>query len=230
MPFRSKHRWIKYFLTRIGGRVSRRTIDNLTATVNYLEVGRWMRARGYDTRHRLDRAEDLFEIVGAQVGDRDVLYLEFGVWKGDTTRYWSKLLRNPKSKLHGFDSFAGLPEDWLGTRPKGYYSTSGAIPQVDDARVRFFKGWFEDTLPQYKCPPHHVLVMNLDADLYSSTTLVLNTFREAIVPGTYIYFDEFNHQFHELRAFDEFINKYGMKFSLLGVTRTLEKVLFQRIA
>jgi hypothetical protein len=188
-----------------------------------------MRENGYDTRHRLDRAEELFDIVGAQVRDRDVLYLEFGVWKGDTTRYWSKLLRNPSSKLHGFDSFEGLPEDWIQTRPRGHFSTGGVTPQLDDPRVQFSKGWFEDTLPRYKCPPHDVLVMNLDADLYSSTALVLNTFRESIVPGTYIYFDEFNHKLHELRAFDEFIHKYGMKFSLLGVTRTLEKVLFQRI-
>jgi hypothetical protein len=52
--------------------------------------------------------------------------------------------------------------------------------------------------------------------------------RDAIVPGTYIYFDEFNQQFHELRAFDEFIKETGMKFRLLGVTHTLEHALFQR--
>jgi len=104
----------------------------------------------------------------------------------------------------------------------------GAIPQIDDARVQFFKGWFDETLPKYKMPPHDILVLNLDADLYSSTAFVLNFLKDAIVPGTYIYFDEFNHQFHELRAFDEFINETGMQFSLLGATRTLQQVLFRR--
>jgi hypothetical protein len=104
--------WLKYLLTRAGERVTPRAIHNLNAAINYLEVGRWMRAHGYDVSHRYAHRERLFDIVGAQVGDREVLHMEFGVWQGDATRYWSKLLRNPKSKLHGFDSFEGLPESW----------------------------------------------------------------------------------------------------------------------
>jgi hypothetical protein len=220
-------RWFKYLLTRIGELVSSKTIYNLNATANYLEVGRWMHANGYDVRNRLDSREQLFDIVATQVGDRDVLYMEFGVFQGAATRYWSKLLRNPRSKLHGFDSFEGLPENWLPQRPKGHFSVGGRLPEIDDSRVQFFNGWFERSLPNYKCPPHDVLVLNFDADLYSPTTFVLKILRDAIVPGTYIYFDEFNHRFHELRAFDEFIKETGMKFRLLGVTRTLEHVLFQ---
>jgi hypothetical protein len=56
-----------------------------------------------------------------------------------------------------------------------------------------------------------------------------NSAEEAeIVPGTYIYFDEFNHRNHELRAFDEFRNETGMRFSLVGVTRTMEHAAFRR--
>lgn len=223
-----KSRRFKYLLTRIGERLSSKTIFNLNAAVNYLELGRWLRANGYDARHRLDRREQLFDIVGAQVGERDVLYLEFGVWKGEATRYWSGLLRNPESKLHGFDSFEGLPEGWMFGCAKGSFSVGGQLPEIGDTRVQFFKGWFEQSLPNYNCPPHDVLVLNLDADLYSSTSYVLKMLRDAIVPGTCIYFDEFNQQFHELRAFDEFIKETGMKFRLLGVTHTLEHALFQR--
>ena len=78
------------------------------------------------------------------------------------------------------------------------------------------------------CPPHDALVINLDADLYSSTICVLNALKNEIVRGTYIYFDEFNHRDHELRAFDEFIDETGMKFSLVGVTRTMQHALFRR--
>ena len=223
-----RQQWFKRMLTRVGAWLSSKAIQNLDATVDYLEVGRWMRANSYDVSHRLRRREQLFDIVGAQVGDREVLYLEFGVFRGDATRNWSKLLRNPRSKIHGFDSFEGLPENWLLHRPKGHFSLGGAIPKIDDVRVQFLKGWFEQTLPNYKCPPHDVLVLNFDADLYSSTIFVLNTLQDVIVPGTYIYFDEFNHRHHELRAFNEFVTRTGMKFSLLGVTRTLEGVLFQR--
>jgi len=208
--------------------VSQKTVFNLNAAVNYVEVGRWMHANGFDVTHRLDRREQLFDIVGAQVGEREVLYMEFGVFQGEATRYWSRLLRNPRSKLHGFDSFEGLPENWLYELPKGHFSVEGRLPEIDDKRVQFFRGWFEQSLPNYKCPPHDVLVLNFDADLYSSTSFVLNILRDAIVPGTYIYFDEFSQQFHELRAFDEFIKTTGMKFALLGATRTLKNALFQR--
>jgi len=160
--------------------------------------------------------------------NREVLYLEFGVFQGDATRYWSKLLRNRNSKLHGFDSFEGLPERWLPHRQKGHFATGGSVPQIDDDRVEFFKGWFHETLPNYMCPPHEVLVINLDADLYSSTISVLKALHASIVPGTYIYCDEFNHRDHELRAFDEFLNETGMEFSLVGVTRTLAHVMISR--
>jgi hypothetical protein len=219
---------IKYGLTRLGGYFSAKTLYGLNATLNYLEVGRWMQAKGYDTRLRFSRREELFDLIANQIGDRVVLYLEFGVFWGETTRYWSKLLSNPGSKLHGFDSFEGLPENWLPQCQKGYFSTDGYIPQIADDRVKFFRGWFDESLPKYERPPHEVLVINFDADLYASANCVLKSLVDDIVPGTYIYFDEFNHRDHELRAFDEFINNTGMNFSLVGVTRTLEHAVFRR--
>jgi Macrocin-O-methyltransferase (TylF) len=221
---------VKYCLTRAGELISPGMIQNLDAAVNYLEVGRWMRANGYDTIRRVKRREQLFDTVADQVAQRDVLYMEFGVYRGAATRYWSKLLQNPDSKLHGFDSFEGLPESWLPQRPKGHFSLQGQVPQVDDPRIQFFRGRFEQTLPNYRFPAHDVLVLNFDADLYSSTIFVLDALEPAIVPGTYIYFDEFNHRFHELRAFRRFTERTGMRFSVLGATFCLAHVLFQRIA
>ena len=45
-----------------------------------------MRAGGYDVTHRCENREELFDIVGAQIADREVLYLEFGVFTGQATR------------------------------------------------------------------------------------------------------------------------------------------------
>jgi Macrocin-O-methyltransferase (TylF) len=219
---------IKQALTLLGTFVPGKTVEDLNKALNYLVVGRWMKENHYTTNHRLPCRERVFDLIAKDVADLRVLYLEFGVFDGRATRYWSKLLRHPESHLHGFDSFEGLPESWAGTdRGKGYFSTNGAIPQIDDARVRFFKGWFQDTLPTYQAPPHDVLIINFDADLYSSTAYVLSQLRDLIVSGTYIYFDEFNHRFDELRAFDEFIRETGIKFSLVGTTKTLEYVAFR---
>lgn len=219
----------KYLLTRIGEVLPARAVYFLDASTNYLEVGRWMRANGYDARRRFSGRQDLFDLVAREIGSREVLYLEFGVFRGEAMRYWSKLLTNPNSKLHGFDSFEGLPENWLPESQKGHFATHGAIPQIEDDRVEFFKGWFEETLPKYKCPAHEALVINLDADLYSSTIYVLRALQSYIVPGTYIYLDEFNHRDHELRAFDEFMSETGMKFSLVGASRAMQHAVFKRM-
>lgn len=218
----------KQLLTRVGERLSGRAIHNLNATINYLEVGRWMREKSYRPLRRLPAKEQFWDLLEQEVGDRVVLYLEFGVWRGETTRAVAKRLRNPQTAFHGFDSFQGLPEQWNIGAEAGCFSTNGAVPHIDDPRVHFHKGWFHQTLPHFALPPHEVLVINCDADLYSSTIYVLDQLRESIVPGTYLYFDEFSDRNHELRAFDEFLARTCMTFELFAATPVLDKVLFRR--
>jgi hypothetical protein len=158
-----------------------------------------------------------------------VLYLEFGVWRGGTTRTVASYLRSPKSSLHGFDSFEGLPESWNIGAKVGHFSTGGTVPETDDPRIHYHKGRFQETLPAFTLPSHEVLVINLDADLYSSTIYVLEHLRYSIVPGTYLYFDEFSDRMHELRAFSEFLDRAPLQFELMAVTRALDKVLFRSI-
>ena len=219
---------LKYLLTRIGSHLSSKTIYYLDASINFLEVGRWLHDTGLDPKQRFDNRWQLFDLVGAQLADQNVLYLEFGVSSGSVTRYWCQLLRSPHAIIHGFDSFEGLPEDWI-LHQKGDFSAGGALPDIDDARVQFFKGWFEQTLPNYTLPAHENLVIIMDADLYSSTSFVLKSLEKHIILGTYIYFDEFNVRNDELRAFGELLARTDMKFSLVGATRTLHEIMFQRV-
>ena len=100
---------------------------------------------------------------------------------------------------------------------------------IEDSRVRFFKGWFNETLPGYQMPHHDRLVLDTDADLYSSTIYVLRPLESFIVPGTYIYFDEFSDRENELRAFAEFVLDTEMRFELLGANRGNSKVVFRRV-
>ena len=108
-----------------------------------------------------------------------VLYLEFGVFKGAATEFWSRELKNPDSILHGFDSFEGLPEAG-GPWEKGRFDLGEQIPLISDPRVKFFKGWFDQVLPNHSMPKHETLVLNMDADLYSSTIFVLRHLRPFI--------------------------------------------------
>jgi hypothetical protein len=220
---------LKYLLTRMGAFVSPRVIYNLTASINYLEVGRWMQAADFRVGRFVTHRTEVFDLIGARIADKRVLYVECGVFTGAATRYWSNLLRNPESCLHGFDTFEGLPEDWIARRPKGHFSTQGRVPVIEDTRVHFFKGRFEETLVGYTPPEHDVLFLLLDADLYSSTQCALTALEPFIVPGTYVYFDEFNHRNDELRAFDEFIRRTGMVFGPVVATYSLEHIVFQRV-
>ena len=221
---------IKYSLVFVGRCLPSRAVIGFSQSIKYLELGKWAQTRGYKTNSRFAHRDELFDFVAKQIHSRVVLYLEFGVFEGESTRAWSKLLTNPESSLHGFDSFEGLPEDWNSDCLKGCFSTDGVIPEIDDPRVQFFKGWFDETLPRYQFPNHEVLVINIDSDLYSSAIYVLRALKDHIAPGTYIYFDEFNNMEHEYRAFSEFVKETGMRFSLFAVSDGFSQAVFRREA
>ncbi len=220
---------IKSLLTKLGRYSSPNIIHGLNATANYIALGRWFKDNHFDIGVTVKHRGEVFDLAAPALANVPVLYLEFGVWKGEATRYWSKLLKHPGSILHGFDSFEGLPEDWNHATGKAHFSTDGQIPNIDDKRVQFFKGWFDQILPKYKIPAHTHLFINMDADLYSSTKTVLDFLKDEIKVGTYIYFDEFNDRFHEMKAFDEFLKETKMKFKVVGANQILSNVLFQRI-
>ena len=218
--------YFKYLLTVIGSRLSNRCLLQIQAPVNYLKIGRWMRDHGFSINHRVPTRQDVWAVVVNQVRNRKVLYLEFGVAWGSSIKYWSRELKNPESMLHGFDSFEGLPEEG-GPWSKGEFNTMGRVPEINDPRVQFFKGWFDQVLPSYSIPAHDALVINMDADLYSSTIYVLRFLRSYIRPGTFIYFDEMIHVEHEAHAFDEFIKESGLQFRLVSTDMTMAHCCFE---
>ncbi len=221
---------VKQALTHVGASLPRAGLRALNGAVNYLEVGKWMSTHGFEPGRRFDTRDDLFGEIAEAVGDDPVLYVEFGVHEGESMRTWMRLLRHPESALHGFDSFEGLPESWSYEEGRGHFSTQGRVPTFDDPRVVIFPGWFDETLPSYEPPAKDHLVIAIDSDLYSSAALVLDTLAERIVPGTFLYFDEFQDRAHELRAFSDFLDRTGYTFRLFGATRELAHVAFVRDA
>ena len=150
------------------------------------------------------------------------LYMEFGVYKGDSINFISETL--PDKIIYGFDSFEGLPETWWqeDKYPKGHFSLNGNLPQVNE-NVRLIKGWFNETLPDFvKKHPEPCAFIHVDCDLYSSTKTVLDTLKNQIVSGTIIAFDEyFNYpgwQENEYKAFMEFIAWSGLEFEYIART------------
>jgi len=214
-------------LTRIGTLVPRQAVRAADSALNYVEVGRWLKTEGFISAGRLSNRYDVFRVIADEIVGERVLYLEFGVFKGASMRRWSSLLRNPGSQLHGFDKFVGLPERWQGEMEA--YSASGVIPKFDDPRVELHVGWFSETLPDFALPDHEQLVINIDADLYSSTKYVLESLRDSIVVGSFLYFDEFQFREHELKAFEEHLRESGYNYRLVACSVGLRGVAFQRV-
>jgi hypothetical protein len=218
--------YFKFLLTLIGARLSDHVLLQLQAFVNYVGIGRWMHNHGFFFSERVSSREEVWARMISKVRDQKVLYMEFGVAVGGSMQYWVRELKNPTAVFHGFDSFEGLPERG-GPWYKGQFDALGRLPIIDDSRVSFFKGWFDQVLPHYHLPAHDVLVINMDADLYSSTIYVLNYLRSQIKAGTLIYFDEMNHLDHELRAFEEFTSQNSIKFRPICADTTLAHVSFE---
>jgi O-methyltransferase len=110
--------------------------------------------------------------------DEPITYLEFGVADGGSFRRMVGEFSHPDSLFVGFDSFVGLPEDWL-MHKRGAFSNSGLTPAVDDNRVRFVQGWFQNTLhenlPWLRKHLKGRVLIHYDCDLYSSALFVLSS-------------------------------------------------------
>ena len=144
--------------------------------------------------------------------------LEFGVATGRTLNHFARLL--PHCRVHGFDSFQGLPEDWTSRMPKGFFGRSQLPPVAENCQL--WVGWFDQTLPQYaiKHGDDAIQLLHIDCDLYSSTVTVLETVRKNLVYGSVIIFDEYINypgwQQDEYRAWQEFCAKYNIQYQYIG--------------
>jgi O-methyltransferase len=171
----------------------------------HLELMRWGRENP-----NLSRFADRFLLYKYlsenMIGGKPIDYLELGVWKGESLRFWSEICTHPESRFWGFDTFTGLPEDWqnvFNTRKAGFFSVEGDLPQFKDNRVQLVQGLFQDTLPGFidSIKLRNRIVINCDADLYSSTLFILSSLDRLLKQGDIIIFDEFKSAVHEFRAY-----------------------------
>jgi O-methyltransferase len=197
---------------------------NLAASFNQLlRLGAFVRASGLKAATYFPQREALYAHIQQTIIGQDAIdYLEFGVYTGASIKSWLGLNQHPRSAFVGFDTFEGLPEAWHygggGAMEAGYFSTSGEMPAIDDKRVRFVKGLFQDTLPGFACQfqSRNRLVIHCDADLYTSTLFVLATLDKYVRPGTVVIFDEFGSVNHEFRAFEDYTESFRRKLIPLG--------------
>ena len=154
---------------------------------------------------------------------KDGLYLEFGVGRGKSMRW---IAPRVDGTVHGFDSFEGIQEHWNGN-PIGSFAQSKR-PKVPD-NVLFHVGYFDATLPGFlETYTDPVTFLHVDCDLYSSTVTIFDSLGSRLQPGAIVLFDEYYNfhrwQEHEFRAFQEYVQKSGIKYEYIAFSVTGQQV------
>lgn len=163
--------------------------------------------------------EELWDQCLATVeSDLSITFVEFGVWKGYSIKYFAEKQRGADSVFVGLDSFEGLPEAWAHLE-KSHFSTGGDVPQTDDSRIHFIKGWFQDTFRELREFVEHRnnFIVHYDADLYSSTLFCL-TQLDHFKQSYLAIFDEFSG--HETRALYNYLQMSQATVEFLGKVGT----------
>lgn len=173
----------------------------------------------------------MHEMVSTQVikPQDEILFLEFGVYRGDTFKIWIKNNKNTKSIFAGFDTFVGLPEDW-GSEKKGSYSAQGKLPDITDSRVSFLVGLIQDTLPDYikLINKDAKKIIHIDVDLYNASMITLIYLQPYLKTGDIIIFDDFftfTKAEHEFKALLDYISLYKLAFKPLMKCRRGQYVI-----
>ena len=124
-------------------------------------------------------------------------YIEFGVYEGISTNFFSSKL---KKKFYGFDSFEGFKEDWHGTiQAEGDFSLKNAWripkgkkgPTLND-NVVLEIGWVQDTLQNFidKNPAMKINFVHMDMDTYETSKFILEKIKPYLKQNAIICFDE----------------------------------------
>ena len=203
---------------------------------NSLKLSRWIfeqrkKKTAFDDFFRLSRNyERRFELHEHVLKTEDLAaekidYLEFGVAGGASLSWWLKANANPQSRFFGFDTFEGLPEDW-GLFKKG--EMAPGILTIQDDRCSLIKGLFQATVSKFlespRFDPTTRKVLHMDADLFSSTLLVLVMFAGYLKKGDILIFDEFCVPNHEFLAFDIFTRMHNVRYEMLGAVNNYLQV------
>jgi len=213
-----------------------RPAAGLDSIAYWYHLARWCHqhpiARLADGTYSKDRVWLWESVIQKEGLDRaPIQYLEFGVYQGASISWWLHRIAHPGARFVGFDTFTGLPERWRRSEPLGAFNAHGKTPDVEDPRCSFEAGLFQDTLPVFagRNDLGGRLVLQLDADLYTSTLFILTRLAPHLKAGDILFFDEFSCPLDEFRAFHEFVRAFRVKYEFLeavyGYTRVCVKIL-----
>lgn len=170
-------------------------------------------------------------------------FIELGVARGGCAALMGMVMFNseePISKernLWLFDSFEGLPDptaddydvergestgEHIHLLTKG--SCFGSLQEVRNLmlnvmkfpadRVRFVRGWFQDTIPVHTDSIGEIALLRIDGDWYESTKCCLEGLYSKVVKGGAVIIDDYESCYGCRKAVDEFLIKMRINPSI----------------
>jgi len=160
------------------------------------------------------------------------IFLEFGVYKGDSIKLFAKFLSKHNLEIYGFDSFEGLEEEWVAAdyNPVGTFSLSGKHLKMPK-NVRIIKGKVQDTIDSFlkKNGDKKIIFAHMDMDTYIPTKYTLEKIKPFLQKGSVILFDELygfpNWQLHEYKALKEVFNEKEYRYFAFGTRQASIEIL-----
>jgi O-methyltransferase len=155
--------------------------------------------------------------------------LEAGVWRGGMTILMRGVLRaidDDSRNVWVVDSFEGLPDPDKNQDSFGWVEEDMSVSLEDvkknfqrygllDEKVKFLKGFFDDTLPQ--APIDKLSILRVDADLYESTLSVLEPLYPKLSVGGYAIFDDYLNLKDCQRAINEYRQKHNIRDEIVEI-------------
>ena len=171
----------------------------------------------------------------------DGCFVECSVARGGSSALMALVAadHNSDRKLWLFDSFEGLSEPTAedeykeslryapGNRSSDLVAPGYCLGTFEEVESLLFsklglnrdnifmvKGWFQDTLPEYREKTDAIAILRIDGDWYESTKCCLENLYDNVIPGGSIIIDDYESYVGAKKATDEFIKNRDIKTKL----------------
>ena len=164
------------------------------------------------------RTYSLKKAISLNSTNKNPYFLEFGVFKGQSTKLFSKILLQIDKKIFCFDSFEGLSSDWKGTAfAKGQFSLEKKDRPKFPENVEISEGNIFETLDNFikKNKDLKISFVHFDLDIYDVTKFALKKIKPFLSKNAVILFDQIHHVQgwkNEYKALTEVFNENEYEF------------------
>ena len=197
----------------------RRFVTDFGSLVNYLN---WTESRFPDAKFFGTR-KNLLRQISKSHGNEICLVIELGVARGALSKWGLKTFRSPNLSWVGFDTFTGLPTNWIRNGDvylaSGSFSTEGKVPQIVDNRLSFVVGDVKTTCKQIsellKERIDGKVLFIFDLDLLEPSLSAWKEISPYLREGDLLYFDQAFDSEGERILIDEYLLK-EKKVKLVG--------------